>query len=133
MKKAVMILLICSCLSAKAVAGAAKIGECARGYGELYLDDDGITTYCLGRQAWTNWYSAFAWCKAAGGRLIDINKDCTDSGCGKYSFLAAYRTWTANQKDESTAFTYCGWTKIETFKKASNNIGNLVTFCIMKQ
>ena len=131
MKKAVMILLICSCLSAKAIAGAAVIGECARGHGDLLLDDDKITTYCRSKVR-LNWWSAFTWCKAAGGRLIDINKDCSDTGCGKYSFLNAYRTWTANQKDESTAFSYCGWTGIITYQKADSG-GNNSTLCIMKQ
>ena len=131
MKKAVMILLICSCLSAKAIAGAAVIGKCARGHGDLRLDDDGITTYCQSKIG-MNWWSAFAWCEAAGGRLIDINKDCTDAGCWKYDFIAAYRTWTANQKDESTAFTYSGWGGIQTYQK-TNSRGSNCTLCIMKQ
>lgn len=132
MKKAVMILLICSCLSAKAVAGATTIGECARGHGDLLLDDDKITTYCQSKIQ-MNWWSAFAWCKAAGGRLIDINKDCTDTGCGKYAFLGTYRTWTANQKDEETAFAYSGWGGIKTFLKRNAGDSTNRTLCIMKQ
>ena len=131
MKKIIIALIFCSSLSVNALAGATKVGQCANGKGELWLDNDGITTYCRSSKISMNWWSAVAWCEAIGGRLIDINKDCSNTGCEKYGFIGAYTIWTSNSKDDANAFQYGGWSGIKAAAKTQASGGNLHTFCIM--
>ena len=48
-------------------------GSCANGGGTIYLGKDNAR-YCLSATD-MNWWSAFAWCDAAHGRLISV-QDC---------------------------------------------------------
>ena len=61
----------------------AVAASCAGGSGTVLTGVDG-TSYCKSNIT-MNWWSAFAWCDAIGGRLIDVTTECIKttgtSGC----------------------------------------------------
>ena len=59
-------------------ATVARAESCANGAGTLVSGWDG-RSYCVGKAS-MNWWSAFAWCDAIGGTLLDITADCACSG-----------------------------------------------------
>jgi len=69
--KLLNILLITGCI----VSTSAGATGCANGGGEIITGRDNVTSYCLST-ATMNWWSAFAWCDAAGGHLINTNTEC---------------------------------------------------------
>ena len=64
-------LLLMGCLL---LAVPALSEECAKGAGYVIIGNDN-TRYCASRHE-MNWWSAFAWCDAAGGQLFDLSTQC---------------------------------------------------------
>jgi len=70
------IILTTTCLLWAGVSfGACQNTTCANGKGTVIEGEDHASCYCQSKVA-MNWWSAFAWCDTAGGRLVDINTDC---------------------------------------------------------
>ena len=101
MKKYVAILGILTILSTSAQAET-----CARGAGTvLYGNDADQTTgvegtpYCKSNIT-MNWWSAFAWCDAIGGQLIDLTTECNQStgtsACPNLTGIGSGNVWTRN-------------------------------------
>ena len=109
-KKQIAVFLILASISAKTVAAV----TCAGGAGTVINGNDGMTTYCASRVQ-MNWWSAFAWCDAAGMRLIGT--DACNGADGRYTGPAACPNlylanpdnfygyyWTKNKSNDRVAY-----------------------------
>lgn len=93
MKKYIGMICLSVLLSTSAVAES-----CAGGSGTVIKGLDG-TRYCQSNTN-MNWWSAFAWCDAIGGQLIDITTECIKTtgttGCPNLTVTGSAWVWTQN-------------------------------------
>lgn len=93
MKKYIGMICLSVLLSTSAVAES-----CAGGSGTVITGLDG-TRYCKSNIT-MNWWSAFAWCDAIGGQLIDITTECIKTtgttGCPNLTGVGDGLVWTRN-------------------------------------
>ena len=115
-----MIGLTTGCLLWSSLAfGACNSTTCANGMGMVIEGADHASCYCLSKVG-MNWWSAFSWCDAARGTLIDVNVDCqTVSGSSVdcpnlYNNGLDRGVWTRNTANGSRA----------TYIKANGNTHN---------
>jgi hypothetical protein len=103
MKKYVAILGILTILSTSAHAET-----CAGGAGTvIYGNDADRTPYCKSNIT-INWWSAFAWCDAIGGELIDLTTECNKStgtsACPNLTGIGSGSVWTRNVPNGNVAY-----------------------------
>ena len=92
---------------------SAEATTCGSGSGTVLTGKDG-KSFCLSPKE-MNWWSAFAWCDAAGGRMFEVNQDCpitTDPpgtvwavACPNVENLGDGWVWTANSEHDKNAAT----------------------------
>lgn len=84
----------------------AVAASCAGGSGTVLTGKDG-TSYCKSNIS-MNWWSAFAWCDAIGGRLIDVTEECIKttgpSGCPNLTEVGGGLVWTQNVPSANLAY-----------------------------
>ena len=122
MKKYIAVLSLLCILSAPVSAET-----CAGGSGTVIYGNDvdpatGLgTRYCKSNIA-MNWWSAFAWCDAIGGELIDLTKECIKStgtsGCPNLAGKGSGNVWTQNVPSGTGAYY------VTLFSGAINHINN---------
>ena len=109
MKKYVAILGILSIFST-----SAHTETCAGGAGTVIYGNDADpvigfegTPYCKSNTV-MNWWSAFAWCDAIGGELIDLTTECNkvsgSSGCPNLAGTGSGNAWTRNVVNDKVAY-----------------------------
>ncbi len=86
---------------------------CANGHGVVVTGNDG-KAYCRSKIV-MNWWSAHAWCEAAGMDLIETSKHCSCTGNEKcnepvscpnfYATGDSNVVWTATPSSDASAFT----------------------------
>jgi len=82
-------------------ANMASADICANGHGTLIIGNDGVSKYCLSPLG-MNWWSAFAWCDAAGGKLLNLSTECDKvtptqpTWCANLEGKIRDYIWTAN-------------------------------------
>ncbi len=101
MKKYIGMICLSVLLSTSALAES-----CAGGSGTVITGLDG-TRYCQSNTN-VNWWSAFAWCDAIGGRLIDVTEECIKttgtSGCPNLTGVGKGTVWTQNVSSANSAY-----------------------------
>ena len=84
----------------------AVAASCAGGSGTVITGLDG-TRYCQSNTN-VNWWSAFAWCDAIGGQLIDITTECIKTtgttGCPNLTGVGKGSVWTQNVPSAHLAY-----------------------------
>ena len=70
--------IITLCAGILLFSGIAHAESCANGAGKAASGANG-NMYCMST-AYMNWWSAFAWCEAIGGSLVDVTEDCACTG-----------------------------------------------------
>ena len=85
---------------------------CANGHGDLIIGNDGVSKYCLSKVS-MNWWSAFAWCDAAGGKLWHLTEcdrvNNPNSWCANLEGRTLpYYFWTADVYSASHAYLKYG-------------------------
>ena len=114
---------------AKATTGT----PCGHGGGTI-LELRNHAQYCVSLKG-MNWWSAFAWCDAAGGRLASVNEICYDTSlpedapCPNLKFEAEeYRLWTSSSETKDGAvFIYAKSGNIASFSRSY--VGTIRAFC----
>ena len=100
MKKYIAVLSLLCILSAPVSAETCAGGSGTVIYGNYVDPATGLgTRYCKSNIA-MNWWSAFAWCDAIGGQLIDLTKECIKStgtsACPNLAGTGSGNVWTQN-------------------------------------
>ncbi|MGN1091408.1 MAG: hypothetical protein ACI4RJ_02840 [Alphaproteobacteria bacterium] len=83
--------------------------QCEDAGGILAVGGDGQTFYCASKQS-MNWWSAFSWCNAVGGKMFDLTTECQKAVnhgpcpqlCNPGPGLSGYY-WTTNVADSTYA------------------------------
>ena len=92
-------------------AGVALAETCANGHGTLIIGNDGVSKYCMS-QVTMNWWSAFAWCDAAKGKLLNVTTECDkvevteEVWCANLVDKVDTYIWTANIARDGTPYRY---------------------------
>ncbi|MBQ7412847.1 MAG: hypothetical protein IJV07_01040 [Alphaproteobacteria bacterium] len=99
--------IICAVCVGLLWASAALAEGCGNGGGTVIVGLDG-TRYCKSNIT-MNWWSAFAWCDAAGGSLIDMTRECNkvtgETGCPNLTGVGGNQSvWTKNVPNSSYAY-----------------------------
>ena len=112
MLKTILLMGACFMALPTMAANTTPVGSCANGGGAVYLGKDG-TRYCISHNN-MNWWSAFAWCDAAGGRLIST-QDCNGTSgnvtgttrCPNFEtiFLNSVFVWTSTISDANSGYS----------------------------
>lgn len=88
------------------ISGSVLAGGCDSDSGTLITGKDG-TKYCQSKVG-LNWWSAFAWCDAIGGQLIDLTTECNKvtgtEQCPNLAGVGSGDVWT--QAVPSSDFAY---------------------------
>ena len=88
------------------ISGSVLAGGCDSESGTLITGKDG-TKYCQSKVS-LNWWSAFAWCDAIGGQLIDLTTECNKvtgtEQCPNLAGVGSGLVWT--QAVRSSAYAY---------------------------
>ncbi len=124
MKKYIGMICLSVLLSTSAVAES-----CAGGSGTVVTGLDG-TRYCQSNTN-MNWWSAFAWCDAIGGQLIDITTECIKTtgttGCPNLTETGSALVWTQNVPSAIYAyFVYLSSGAVTT----SNRDSSITALCV---
>ena len=84
----------------------AVAASCAGGSGSVVTGGNG-TPY-FESNITMDWWGAFAWCDAIGGRLIDVTKECIKttgtSGCPNLTGVGNGTVWTQNVPSANAAY-----------------------------
>lgn len=82
-----------------------------------------------------NWWSAWSWCEAVGGELVDITKECAKAGgkCDqiKSPFSTSTGGWTKTMASEKTPLQISPSTgQISNVRQKNQDMG--FPFCVLK-
>ena len=102
--------IVATCLALASSATATTGDPCGHGGGTI-LEVRNHDSYCVSLRT-MNWWSAFAWCDAAGGHLVSMNEVCYDSSipedapCPNLKCAAPeeYRLWTSSSQGPGNAY-----------------------------
>lgn len=110
--------------------------QCEDAGGVLAVGRDGQTLYCASSQM-MNWWSAFSWCNAVGGKMFDITTECPKAVnsapcpqlCESGGLYNNY--WTINVVDSTNALTQNAGCHIYPGKKAKSERNFAKALCTM--
>ena len=110
--------------------------QCEDAGGTLAVGVDGQTRYCASRQT-MNWWSAFSWCNAVGGKMFDITTECPKAVnygtcpqmCGVRGVPEAY--WTTNVANSTYALMQHTACHVYPEKKSKSDRGAARALCTM--
>ena len=133
MKKYIAVLSLLCILSAPVSAET-----CAGGSGTVIYGNDADpatgfegTRYCKSNIT-MNWWSAFAWCDAIGGELIDLTKECLKStgtsACPNLAETGSGTVWTQNVFSGANAYNVT--LSSGAVKNDSREVNVRAAFCV---
>ena len=135
MKKYIAVLSLLCILSAPVSAETCAGGSGTVIYGNYVDPATGLgTRYCKSNIT-MNWWSAFAWCDAIGGELIDLTKECLKStgtsACPNLAGTGSGNVWTQNVPNNQQAYGVdLGSGGIKLGNRSTSNGGVQYALCV---